>query len=297
MRELDLKQSIALCLVYLAKGYEFKFHTKADSFILSCAETTLQYDDRNLNAMLLKAEFLENKLVAQHKDIEELQLQKDFKNYQQWITHIFELGYREMPFEMKNKLIKGWTRDTLIQLTTKDYRSTRANNPKFHNERYAGLSWGVFDEEIRTKPLERYGRTIFDTKTHKVVGFVNNDVLLNQYNFDPVVFAWNVDPLASKQPAYSPYSAMGDNPIWFIDKDGLYFTGSTKQVVNLYKEVSAWAAQGVKGAAEYKAALERMDASSKDFLLIGLRAQANTFVGASLKSVFATIQYRKALLV
>ena len=63
MRTLDLKQSVALCLVYLAKGYEHKFNTKTDNFILQCAATTQQYDSLNLNAMLLQAEVLEKKFI------------------------------------------------------------------------------------------------------------------------------------------------------------------------------------------------------------------------------------------
>lgn len=42
LRELDLKQSVALSLVYLAKGFEYKFKTKDDDFILQCAELTLK---------------------------------------------------------------------------------------------------------------------------------------------------------------------------------------------------------------------------------------------------------------
>lgn len=82
--------------------------------------------------------------------------------------------------------------------------------------------WGLFDEEIRTTQLERYGNTIFDTKTKKIVAFVKSDILFNQYNFDPVVFAWSVDPMAHKMPGWSPYAAFADNPILNFDPDGAF---------------------------------------------------------------------------
>jgi len=58
LRKLDTKQAIALTLVYLAKGYEYKFKDKSADFLLECANLALSYDDHNLNAMLLKAEVM-----------------------------------------------------------------------------------------------------------------------------------------------------------------------------------------------------------------------------------------------
>jgi hypothetical protein len=204
------------------KGYEYKFKDKQNDFQLQCAEIALKYDDHNLNAMLLKAEVLEQRLVAQKKDISKLQKQKDFLEYQQWVTRIFSLGYREMPYEMKNILIKGWTKDTIIQLSLIDHTPKRLKNSNVQQTRYASLSWGLFDEEIETKRLERYSNTVFDTKHKTIVAFLPNDILYNQYTFDPVVFALNIDPLAHKFPWQSPYSSFGDNPIYNVDVGGAY---------------------------------------------------------------------------
>lgn len=227
LRELDTKQSIVLCLVYLAKGYARKYNIKEDAFMQACANAALQFDDHNLNAMLLKAELLEDRLIAQKKDIELLQKQTDFRDYQQWIAHLFDLGYLEMPFAMKNLIIKGWTRDTLVQLEATDHTPKRTNNPHIKPTRRASLSWGLFDEEIRAKPLERIGNTVFDTKARKVVGFVQADILYNCYTFDPVVFAWSVDPLAHKFPHQSPYAAFDNSPIWKNDPTGAAASPST----------------------------------------------------------------------
>ncbi len=244
LRELDNKQSVALCLVYLAKSYEYKFGVNDDDFMMACAEKALRYDDHNLNAMLLKAEVMEARITQLHKAVPLLKDNKDFKAYQAWVGHIFDMGYREMPFEMKNRLVQGWTKDTLIRLAYKDYRPEDGlKNTHLVPTRYASLSWGLFDEQIKTKPLERYGNTVFDTRRKEIVTFLNDDILYNQYNFDPVVFAWNIDPLAHEFPGQSPYSAFNNNPILYVDPDGrkwvngfdanvAYWQGKLKEVPN-----------------------------------------------------------------
>lgn len=224
LRELNLKQSVALCLVYLAKGYEHKVNLCADDgFMMSCATAALKYDSLNLNALLLKAEILENNILANNKSVSQLQANTSFKEYNKLIAHLFTLGYREMPLDMKNILIKGWTKDTITHLATKNYLPKQKNTIGSAPTRYASLSWGLFEEQIGTKPIERYGRTLFNTKQQKITGFSKEQVLYNNYNFDPVLFALNVDPLAKEFPSWSPYAAMGDNPIRNIDPDGRKF--------------------------------------------------------------------------
>ncbi|MCC6570124.1 MAG: hypothetical protein IT274_00755 [Chitinophagales bacterium] len=82
LRTLTDQQAVALCLIYLAKGYEYKYGIK-DDFMMECAEVALEYDSLNLNAMLLKAELLEDKLIRRNKTIIQLQHDVVFKNYEQ----------------------------------------------------------------------------------------------------------------------------------------------------------------------------------------------------------------------
>ena len=214
LRKLTTEQSVALCLVYLAKGYEYK-HGLKDDFMLQCAETALNYDSLNLNAMLLKAELLENRILQKNKPITQLKTDTTFKEYEKLITHLYMLGYREMPTDMKNILVKGWTRDS-VQFYLLNHLNNNSNET-----RKASLSWGLFDEDHAYKPIEQYGRTLFDTKTNKICGFAEGKPLYNDYSFDPVVFAFNVDPLAAKFAGQSPYIFAGDKPIAFVDEDGL----------------------------------------------------------------------------
>ena len=62
LRSYDERQSIGLCLVNLAKSYEHRFGVKNADFILQCAELVLQYDTKNLSALLLKQQVLDERL-------------------------------------------------------------------------------------------------------------------------------------------------------------------------------------------------------------------------------------------
>ncbi len=218
LRELDLKQSVALCLVYLAKGYEYKFNTKEDKFLLECAEVALRHDSLNLNAMLLKAGVLEERIIRKKEGIARLQTDNDFKEYEKWLGYIHSLGYREMPTDMKNIILAG-LKDS-VPFAVRDKTPQPFKHLGVENDRYATLSWGLFEEFDYDKPVEQYGRTLFDSRQKKITGFTEIPPLYNSYNFDPVVFAWQIDPLAYKYPNMSPYAAFNNNPILFIDTDG-----------------------------------------------------------------------------
>lgn len=223
LRQLNLKQSVGLCLVYLAKGYEHKFQETDADFISQCAETAIKYDSLNLNALLLKAEFAQQKIISNKKSMAQLQGDKEFIAYERQIAWLYKLGYREMPIEMKNLLIKGWTKDTVSKLATANYQPVQASVSKnTPPTRYASLSWGLFPEQITDKPIEQYSQTLFDTKKHKIVGFAASPELYNHYDFDPIAFAMNVDPLAHKAPYASPYAFCEGNPILYLDPDGRF---------------------------------------------------------------------------
>lgn len=220
MRELDLKQSVAICLINLAKGYQHKFLTKPDAFMFDCANLILKYDSLNLNAMLLKAEVLEENLISQQKPFAKIKVSKDFIEYEKYINRLYKLGYREMPTEMKNQIIAAITQDTTYLSPIRDRTFDSFENIVNNKSRSASLSNGMFEEFDVDKPQEKYFRTVFDTKTKKIIAFQSIDRLYNKYEFDPVAFAWQIDPLTAKYPYYSPYSAFGNNPIWYVDTDG-----------------------------------------------------------------------------
>ncbi len=93
MKALTDKESVALCLIDLALGYERKFGIGDGQFIIKCCETALEHFPKCINAMLLKAETL----TALYKKNNDDAL---FAQMTELYTNIHELGYRKMPENM-----------------------------------------------------------------------------------------------------------------------------------------------------------------------------------------------------
>ena len=206
LRSLDAKQSVALCLVYLAKGYEHRYGTPHDAFVMACADKALEHDVNNLNALLLKAQVLEQRVMTQ---------QMPAAQYETLLADLYKRGYRQMPDDMQAIIVAA------IEGAPVTPTENKTPNP-FENigadARYVTLSHGVFEELHKPQKQVRYGHTIFDAEAGKVVEFVNGETIRS---FDPVVFALSVDPLMHSYPWYTPYQFAGNSPIEFIDLDGL----------------------------------------------------------------------------
>jgi Restriction endonuclease fold toxin 5 len=207
LRSLDLKQSIGLCLVYLAKGYEHKYKTKDDDFLLACAEKTLEHDAKNLNAILLKAQVYEQRVMKK---------EMPSAPYEKMLAELYTLGYRQMPDDMKDIILSK------IQGTQPITKPTNKTPNPFESigeqARYVTLSAGLFEELHTPQKLVRVGQTIFNTDKNKIEKFLDTDN--SSYQVDPVVFALSVDPLTKEFPWYTPYQFAGNTPIGAIDLDG-----------------------------------------------------------------------------
>ena len=98
----------------------------------------------------------------------------------------------------------------------------------------------------------------------------------NSYDFGARIYdsrlgRWmSLDPLQAKYPQWSPYTGMGDNPVFYIDVDGKYFTGNTQNVKDLYAIVSRLVEQGTGGEKlkQFKTQLELMDESDIEFNVV-----------------------------
>ncbi len=221
LRALDTKQSVALCLVYLAKGYLYSQSAPDDSFAMDCAELALRYDSLCLSALLLKAEALENRLLRTHRTPGQWRGDKDFAELESLTCRLYRLGYRQMPLSMKEIIIGRLRKDsTTIRIGATDHTPQPFRAISTEQIPYATLSWGRLEEMHADQPVERYGRTLFDTRSGRITGFARDSVFFNDYFFDPVVFAWQIDPLAHKYPGWSPYTAFENNPIYFNDPSG-----------------------------------------------------------------------------
>jgi hypothetical protein len=208
MRKLDLKQSVGLSLVYLAKGYEYKNKVKDDEFILACANTALQHDPKNLNALLLKAQVYEHRVMKK---------QMPSAPYEKMLAEFYKLGYRQMPDDMKEIILsKIQGRPSTVMPTDKTLNTFADIGEQ---SRTVTLSNGLFEEQHMPQMIVRYGQTIFDTEKSKIVKFLDEDN--SSYQVDPVVFALSVDPLTRSYPELTPYQFASNRPIEAIDLDGL----------------------------------------------------------------------------
>ena len=108
MDTLSNQQAIALCVLDLAKGYEFQTKNYYDGFIIKCCDLVLQYHPVNVQAILLKAETLKRIYEKEEKD----KFPKPtytFIEMQQLYAKLFDLGYREMPEKMYMQWLRSVT--------------------------------------------------------------------------------------------------------------------------------------------------------------------------------------------
>lgn len=107
LKALNDKESIALCLVDLAQGYQKQEFYDLD-FVIKCADKALEYFPNFVNAMILKTEAkgkkIENILYSKNTDFSNVnkypKTQKILMEIQSQLAIIHELGYRQMPEEM-----------------------------------------------------------------------------------------------------------------------------------------------------------------------------------------------------
>lgn len=105
MDTLSQKQSVSLCLVDLAQGYQAKFGIQDGSFILKCCNTALTHYPNYINALLLKAETLTSLYKQSNPDSEENK--KIFSQMNETYSQIHNLGYRKMPQNMYLNWLKS----------------------------------------------------------------------------------------------------------------------------------------------------------------------------------------------
>jgi hypothetical protein len=110
MDTLSDKQSIAVCLVDLAKGYQKKFGLMSDpNFTIKTVDFALKYYPQYVNGLIMKAEAMkaifEREMTAKNAEYPSQLFQfasskKLFDDMQTLYYHIHQLGYRKMPNEM-----------------------------------------------------------------------------------------------------------------------------------------------------------------------------------------------------
>tara|TARA_R110000782_G_scaffold237188_1_gene323315 strand:+ start:26627 stop:28867 length:2241 start_codon:yes stop_codon:yes gene_type:complete len=242
LRSLDEKQSVALCLVNLAKSYERKYEDKTDDFLLKCAELVLEHDPKNLNALLLKQQVLDTRIIkyARENKLNTIDsLRKDSKintqltQLEKHLSHLSQLGYIQMPVDMQEVVMNGFKGENAAQFIKKDKNPNpfaSIDIPEEQNQ-YVDLSHGIFQEVFEPKEIETYGHFTFNTKNNKLIKI--DTQMVNNQIIDPVAFAYDLgarmydarlgrmmstDPVM--QPHQSPYLFVANNPIIYVEKNG-----------------------------------------------------------------------------
>jgi hypothetical protein len=96
MDTLSMRNSVALCLVDLAQGYQHKYPDSYEpEFVLKCCDTALEYFPNYINALLLKVETL---LEVYCKN--EVKSKNTLRDIEDLYGYIHKLGYRKMPDKM-----------------------------------------------------------------------------------------------------------------------------------------------------------------------------------------------------
>lgn len=109
MEALNDKQSLSICVVDLAKGYERKYGTGDGKFILKACDIALKFYPNYINALLLKAETKRRQFLSIVKEnetgntsmvVNDANAKNIFNEMQELYVSIHKLGYRQMPEEM-----------------------------------------------------------------------------------------------------------------------------------------------------------------------------------------------------
>ncbi len=242
MDTLGIKQSIAVCVNDLAKGYQRKFgigDTDFSSndgirFVLKCCNLGLKYYPNYGELLLLKAETLK-KLYQKEIALYGLNA-PDSKEHGEKIhytyavmEHIYsalaKLDYREIP----DALYDRWTKAMI--------NGGKAENENIHDTVVTTNVYGLFGKKtdmiavsngnyvelFENDTLRRIGSVMFNNITHKVEYFIlkGDEKYSAQLNrpTEPSRFL-SIDPMTAKYPMLTPYQYASDRPIDGRDQDG-----------------------------------------------------------------------------
>lgn len=106
---LSKKESIALCVLDLAQGYNHKYPDNDGKFVIECCDLALKHFPDYVNAILLKAETRLKQLQAMQKEMKYAYLKEvtampegkaKWDEMNSLYMQLYKLGYRQMPEQM-----------------------------------------------------------------------------------------------------------------------------------------------------------------------------------------------------
>ena len=97
MDTLSAKQSLAQCLIDLARGYQRKAKDNYYDFVLMCCNTALKYNPHFVEGLLYKAETLKKQYDYYSSEAMPSKAQSIYPDMQSTYVSLAKLGYREIP--------------------------------------------------------------------------------------------------------------------------------------------------------------------------------------------------------
>jgi hypothetical protein len=201
MDTLTLKESIALCLVDLAKSYQSKFQD-AD-FALACLRTAQKVYPHGLQAYLSEIH-IQTILFQQNKRLD------TYNRLESLAKKVCGLGYVEIP----QKEYSSWNAPH-----QNNGKKTPFETTLFQSFDVNTLSDGAHQEYHDLAKPRRIGNILYSTKTGKIVEFLKSD--LDHWEVDRIARFLSVDPLTKFYPMLTPYQFASNTPIMSVDLDGL----------------------------------------------------------------------------
>ncbi|GAA4273653.1 hypothetical protein U6A24_18215 [Aquimarina gracilis] len=92
-----------------------------------------------------------------------------------------------------------------------------------YNPHIATLSGGEFIEDFDNDTIVRIGSVMLNVKNNTITSFIEESVTFTEAGAEPTVMSrwFQPDPLADEFPDKSPYNFVNNNPIFFVDPEGL----------------------------------------------------------------------------
>jgi hypothetical protein len=128
MDTLSQKQSLAQCLIDLARGYQRKAKDNYFDFVLMCCNTALKYNPHFVEGLLYKAETLKKQYDYFSAEAMPSKAQSIYPDMQTAYVSLAKLGYREIPEEMYTEWINS------LEKNKEKYQNKKINNTFNHQK-------------------------------------------------------------------------------------------------------------------------------------------------------------------